>query len=95
MLNRIWFTCSARVVDPDSLEEFIAVATNDGRCFSIQVKGGGAQFVTDWAYMLPEATAIVAIAYDPRSHVLLLATGMGKTQFVKPKIDQDWQPLRD
>lgn len=48
--NRIWFTGCAKVYDQDSGEDFIAVATNDGRIFSIQVQGGGAQFVTDTAY---------------------------------------------
>ena len=42
ILNRIWFTGCAKVLDQDSGEEFIAVSTNDGRVFSIQVQGGGA-----------------------------------------------------
>ena len=35
--NQIWFTCSVKAIDCDSGEEFIAVATNDGRVYSISV----------------------------------------------------------
>ena len=75
--NRIWFTSCAKVFDQDSGEEFIALSTNDGRVFSIQVQGGGAQFVTDNAYTTTSAVPIVAMACDPRSKVLMLATGLG------------------
>ena len=78
ILNRIWFTSCSKVIDQDSGEEFIAVATNDGRVFSIQVRGGGAQFVTDSAFtIMDHAAPIVTMAYDLRSKVLLLATGLG------------------
>ena len=77
ILNRIWFTSAAKVVDQDSEEEFIAVATNDGRIFSIQVQGGGAQFVTDCAYTTAQALPIVTLSADPRTKVLLAATGLG------------------
>ena len=75
--NRIWFTCSTKCYDVDSEQEFIALATNDGRIFSISVQGGGAQFVTDSAFTMGVATPIVAMACDQRSKVLLAATGTG------------------
>ena len=40
--NRVWFTCCEKAYDKETEEEFIALATNDGRIFSIQVQGGGA-----------------------------------------------------
>ena len=82
--NRIWFTCSAKCYDEDSQQEFIALATNDGRIFSITVQGGGAQFVTDCAFTMGLATSIVAMACDQRSKVLLVATGTGQTLFLRP-----------
>ena len=75
--NRVWFTCSTKAVDADSQQEFIALATNDGRIFSITVEGGGAQFVTDCAFAMGLVTPIVAMAADPRSKVLLVGTGQG------------------
>lgn len=75
--NRIWFTCSTKCVDEESEEEFIALATNDGRIFSVTVQGGGAQFVTDCAFTMGVATPIISMAFDQRSKVLLAATGTG------------------
>ena len=62
--NRIWFTCCTKCYDEDSEQEFIALATNDGRIFTITVQGGGAQFVTDSAFTMGVATPIIAMACD-------------------------------
>ena len=75
--NQIWFTCSARALDAESGQEFIAIATNDGRVYSITVEGGGAQFVTDSAFTMSVTTPIVSMAMDVRSKILMLASGLG------------------
>ena len=35
-LNEVWFTCSSKAYDFDTNEEFIAVATNEGRIFKVK-----------------------------------------------------------
>lgn len=41
-LNDVWFTCSSKAYDFETQEEFLAVATNEGRIFRVEFRGGGA-----------------------------------------------------
>ena len=41
--NKFWFTCSTKAVGENG-EDFIALATNDGRIYKIQVDRSGIQF---------------------------------------------------
>ena len=78
-------------MDEDSGQDYILLATNDGRIFSITVQGGGAQFVTDCAFTMSLATPIMALVTDPRSKVLMIATGEGQTLFMRPKLEDTWE----
>jgi hypothetical protein len=49
--------------------------------------------VTDCAFTMTVATPIVAMASDPRSKVLMLATGHGQCLLIKPKLEDDWESL--
>lgn len=37
----------------------------------------------------------MALTSDPRSKVLLAATGLGQTLLLRPKMEDDWEVVRD
>jgi len=72
-----WFTCSSLAYSTDSGEEFIAVATSDGKIFRVSVQGGGASFTKEQSFTMGLTDAIMSMASDPKSKTLAVASGSG------------------
>jgi hypothetical protein len=86
-MNDVWFTCSEKAYDFQSGEEFIAVATNEGRFYRVKIGAGGAQFTQEVAFTMGIISPITAIASDYKSHHLLIAQGSGEVTFLKSNIE--------
>ena len=60
-----WFTCASVAYCGDA--EFLAIGTNDGRIFRVDVQNQGASFTHDIAFTMGLCNAIMSMASDPKS----------------------------
>jgi hypothetical protein len=78
----VWFTSCTLASYSDSGEQFIAVSTNEGRIFAVEVQSGGVSFNKDIGFTLGISDAILDLTYDPKTKYLGLATGTGHIAFL-------------
>ena len=91
----IWFSCSSLAYSTDTGEEFIAVATSDGKIFRLSVQGGGASFTKEQSFTMGITDAILSMASDPKSKTLAVASGSGYVYFMAPKDEGEWNAVND
>jgi len=89
-LTDVWFTCSAKAYDHETGEEFIVVATNEGRFYRVKVGAGGAQFTKEVAFTMGLITPITAMVADAKSKHLLIAQGNGDITLLKCSMEDQW-----
>ena len=82
-----WFTCSSKAYDFDSGEEFIAVATNEGRIYKLKEQVPG-QFTKEIAFTMGIISPITTMTSDSKSRHLLIGLGGGEITLLKCSIDQ-------
>ena len=81
-----WFTCSSKAYDFDSGEEFIAVATNEGRIYKLKEQVPG-QFTKEIAFTMGIISPITTMTSDAKSRHLLIGLGGGEITLLKCSLD--------
>ena len=91
-LSDVWFTCSSKAYDFDTSEEFIAVATNEGRIFKVKESVPG-QFSKDIGFTMGIINPIVTMTSDVKSRHLLVGSGGGEVTFLKCSLENQWDMI--
>ena len=89
----MWFSCASVSYSTDTGDEFLAVATNEGKIFRVEVQGSGANLSHSVAFVMGLSNAIISMASDPKSKILCLCTGLGATLFLACYDDKEWMPV--
>ena len=87
-----WFTCASKAYDFDSGEEFIAVATSEGRIYKLKEQVPG-QFTKEIAFTMGIISPITTMISDAKSRHLLIGLGGGEITLLKCSIDQQWDMI--
>ena len=78
----VWFTCCCLAQFADSKEQFIAVATNDGHVFSVELLPGRKNFQQNEGFVVKNSEAILGMSFDLISQKFALATPSGAILFL-------------
>jgi hypothetical protein len=86
-----WFTCACAAEYTDFKEQFIAVASTEGKVCCVEVQPGGVTFSQGTAFQC--GSDILDTAFDSVTRLILLAQANGDCLIIKSSKDKEWSQL--